>query len=126
MMILLPNQEEYQKEIKPAFRLWLENEEGHVLGKGAHDLLVKIQETGSLSKAAKSLSMSYRYSWGIIRRVEKRIGKPLLKTFRGGKSGGGGCELTDEGYTLMRKYEMYREAISNALKNLEKQRSQTS
>ncbi len=123
-MILLSNQEEHQKEIKPAFRLWLENEDGYVFGKGAYTLLAKIREKGSLSEATKSLGLSYRYAWGIMKRVEKRIGKPVLKTSRGGKSGGGGCELTDEGYVLMKKYERYRDAISDAMKNLEKQRSQ--
>lgn len=114
------------KEIGPTFKLWFENEEGYVFGKGAYSLLAKIRETGSLSEATKSLGLSYRYAWGIIKRVEKRIGKPLLKTRRGGRYGGGGCKLTDEGYALMRKYERYRDAVSNSLKNLEEHRSKTS
>lgn len=93
-----------------------------MFGKGAYRLLAKIRETGSLSEATKSLGLSYRYAWGIIKEVEKRIGKPLLKTRRGGRSGGGGCKLTDEGYALMKKYERYGDAISNTLKNLEEQR----
>lgn len=125
-MILLSNSEEHLKEIRPTFKLWFENKDGYVFGKGAYRLLAKIRETGSLSEATKSLSVSYRYAWGIIKRVEKRIGKPVLKTRRGGRSGGGGCELTDEGYVLMRKYERYRDAVSNTLKNLEEQRSKTS
>jgi len=121
----LSNSRERLREIRPVFRLWFENEKGYVFGRGAYNLLAKIQEKGSLSEATKSLGMSYRYAWGIIKRVEKRIGKTILKTHRGGRSGGGGCELTDEGYDLMRKYERYRDAVSNTLKNLEERRSKT-
>lgn len=125
-MILLSKPKGHLREIKLAFKLWFENEEGYVFGSGAYNILAKIQEKGSLSEATKSLGMSYRYAWGIIKRVEKRIGKTILKTHRGGRSGGGGCELTDEGYVLMRKYERYRDAVSNTLKNLEEHRSKTS
>lgn len=123
---MLSNSRERLRETSPVFRLWFENEKGYVFGHGTYSLLVKIQKTGTLSEAASSLGMSYRYAWGIIKRVEKRIGKTILKTRRGGRSGGGGCELTDEGYALMRKYERYRDAVSNTLKNLEEHRSKAS
>lgn len=46
-------------------------------------LLMSIQETGSISKAARLVGLSYRYSWGMLRDVEKLFGTPLLNTDRG-------------------------------------------
>lgn len=46
-------------------------------------LLMSIQETGSISKAARIVGLSYRYSWGMLRDVEKLFGNPLLNTDRG-------------------------------------------
>jgi molybdate transport repressor ModE-like protein len=46
-------------------------------------LLMSIQETGSISKAARIVGLSYRYSWGMLRDVEKLFGTPLLNTDRG-------------------------------------------
>jgi molybdate transport repressor ModE-like protein len=47
------------------------------------NLLMSIQETGSISKAARLVGLSYRYSWGMLRDVEKLFGTPLLNTDRG-------------------------------------------
>ncbi|HTH44536.1 MAG TPA: substrate-binding domain-containing protein [Oxalicibacterium sp.] len=46
-------------------------------------LLMSIQKTGSISKAATLVGLSYRYSWGLLRDVEKLFGTPLLNTDRG-------------------------------------------
>ncbi|HWV63622.1 MAG TPA: LysR family transcriptional regulator, partial [Oxalicibacterium sp.] len=47
------------------------------------DLLMSIQKTGSISKAARLVGLSYRYSWGMLRDVERLFGTPLLNTDRG-------------------------------------------
>lgn len=47
------------------------------------DLLMAIQKTGSISKAARLVGLSYRYSWGMLRDVEQLFGTPLLNTDRG-------------------------------------------
>ena len=46
-------------------------------------LLMSIQKTGSISKAARLVDLSYRYSWGLLRDAEKMFGTPLLNTDRG-------------------------------------------
>jgi len=94
--------------LKPAYKFWLETKEGYIFGKGTFELLQKIQETKSISGGAKALGMSYRHAWGIIKEIEKRIGEPLLRTYKGGKIGGGGAELTQTGKNLIKTYLRYK------------------
>ena len=91
-------------KIKTKIKLWLETENGYVFGEGLLQLLSKIQEMGTLRSAAEDLGMSYRHAWGKIKTAEKRVGKPIVKTHKGGTSGGGGAELTEEGKMLLTRY----------------------
>ena len=42
---------------KPAFKLWLETEDGYVFGPGVYNLLVAIERTGTLKEASQQLGM---------------------------------------------------------------------
>ncbi len=101
--------------VKPAFKLWLETDTGYALGGGGVKLLEEVERRGSITEAAKSLRMSYRYAWGLIRKIEKNIGAPMLETFRGGSHGGGGAKVTQVGLTILRRYENLEEKISHLL-----------
>jgi len=46
-------------------------------------LLLAIQDTGSIAQAAKSVKLSYRYAWGLLRAAEELFGEQLLHTGRG-------------------------------------------
>lgn len=46
-------------------------------------LLLAIQDTGSIAQAAKSVKLSYRYAWGLLRAAETLFGEQLLHTGRG-------------------------------------------
>jgi len=46
-------------------------------------LLLSIQDTGSIAQAAKSVGLSYRYAWGLLRAAEGLFGTQLLQTGRG-------------------------------------------
>jgi len=96
---------------RPALKIWLETDEGYVIGQGTYDLLCKIEAYGSLSKAARSLGMSYRHAWGLINRMNARIGGKVLQTRKGGKLGGGGAELTDLGRALLQEFHKSRDAF---------------
>lgn len=91
-------------KLKVKIKLWLETENGYVFGEGIFKILSKIQELGTLRGATEELDMSYRHAWGIIKKSEQRIGKPLLATHKGGKLGGGGSELTAEAKLLISNY----------------------
>ncbi len=93
------------KKRMPSFKIWLECEGKPVLGKGGAQILEKIEKEKSLSKTAEKLGMSYRYVWSYIQRVEKNLGEPIIETYRGGKSGGGGARLTVLGKKLLNEYK---------------------
>jgi molybdate transport system regulatory protein len=59
--------------------------------------------------------MSYRYVWSYLQRIEKAIGEPVVETFRGGKSGGGGARLTDLGESLLEEYRQLEGYLGEVL-----------
>ena len=85
-------------------RIWIESENRVLLGEGRVQLLKTINETGSLSKAARSLNISYKKAWGLINSVNKSAKKPVTINTIGGK-GGGGAKLTDYGKTLINTFD---------------------
>ena len=86
-----------------SFKFWIEFEGKRVLGKGGAAILEQIKEEKSISKAAEKLGMSYRYVWSYLNEVKRILGKPVVKTFKGGKCGGG-AELTELGEYLLSEY----------------------
>lgn len=46
-------------------------------------LLLAIQKSGSIAKAASAVGLSYRYAWGLLREGEQLFGKALMQTGRG-------------------------------------------
>ena len=85
-------------------RIWIESEDNVLLGEGRVHLLKAIQETGSLSKAAKSLNISYKKAWQMLDSVNKSAKKPVTINSIGGK-GGGGAELTEYGKSLVQAFD---------------------
>ena len=102
-------------------RIWIEAN-GHILlGEGRVSLLKAIDETGSLTKAAKSIGMSYKKAWSLINAVNTRARKPVITAIIGGK-GGGGTELTSYGRSLVKIFETIN---VNCWKFLDKEISNT-
>jgi len=89
-------------------RIWIEADGNILLGEGRVRLLKAIEEEGSLSKAAKSLGMSYKKALSLIDAVNKRAEKPVTTSSIGGK-GGGGAELTTYGKSLVEAFETINE-----------------
>ncbi|MBK8565485.1 MAG: LysR family transcriptional regulator [Saprospiraceae bacterium] len=75
---------------------WIETPTGRFLGKGRVELLEKIIEHGSISKAAKEMGMTYKKAWDLISSMNSQSVKPLVLTQTGG-GGGGGAVVTEEG-----------------------------
>lgn len=85
-------------------RIWIEADGNILLGEGRVSLIKAIDATGSLSKAAKSLKMSYKKAWSLIDVVNKRAEQPVIIMNTGGK-GGGGATLTPYGKSLINAFE---------------------
>jgi molybdate transport system regulatory protein len=95
---------------KPEIRLnlWLETTEGQVFGMGRAQLLDKIEECGSLRKAAEEMCMSYRAAWGKIKRTEEILGFKLIEKERGNKTG---YRLTEAARTLKKSYRDWYHSV---------------
>ena len=90
---------------QPAFKLWMETEEGYVFGPGVYNLLKSIQKTGTLKEASKELGMSYRYAWGLIKKAESKLGESLIEASKGGRLGGGSSIITELGTQFIEDFE---------------------
>lgn len=85
-------------------KVWLEDGGRMVFGEGACQLLAGIRRYGSISRAAEDLHMSYRLAWGVIRKLEGRLGERLVTSRVGGEEGGG-TVLTPRGEMLLGRFE---------------------
>jgi molybdate transport system regulatory protein len=94
---------------KPAFKLWLETEDGYVFGPGVYNLLIAIDRTGTLKEASQQLGMSYRYAWGLIKKAEEKLGEPLIDASKGGRLGGGSSTITETGARYIKDFERIQE-----------------
>jgi len=104
-----------RKKRKLSGKVWIEYEGKPLIGKGGAEILQEIAEDNSISKAAKGLCMSYRYVWNYIQKIEKTLGEPIVKTHKGGKTGGGGATLTEVGRNLLSEYEQLESHFSKIL-----------
>jgi len=100
---------------KPSCKIWIEYKGKPVLGRGGAEILQQIEREESISKAAKNLGMSYRYVWNYLQKTEKTIGRPIIETYRGGKSGGGGARLTKLGKSLLSEYRRVEGYVGEVL-----------
>ena len=89
---------------KPSCKVWIEYKGVPVLGKGGAEILKAIAKWESISKSAEKLSMSYRYVWNYLQKIQKAIEAPIVETYKGGKTGGGGAKLTALGQSLIDEY----------------------
>ena len=68
-----------------------------------YQLLEYILETGSLTEAAKLIKVSYRTALNYIEKIESTLDVKIVSTTKGGKGGGGGTVLTEEGYSILKE-----------------------
>ncbi|NIP36008.1 MAG: LysR family transcriptional regulator, partial [Thermoplasmata archaeon] len=81
-----------------------------ILGEGRAELLELVDEKGSLSEAAREMGMSYRYAWGMVRKVSEAAGGPVVESSRGG-SQGGRTSLTPLGRELIATFRRVEDAL---------------
>lgn len=99
-----------QKRSPVHVRVWLDTEEGLYLGEGRVRLLELIGSTGSISKAAGALHMSYRQAWQHVQDMNAGTSEPLVRKLQGGV-GGGGAELTAAGQRGITTFREMRQRI---------------
>ena len=88
------------------------------------NLLEKIDEHGSISKAAKAVGISNKTAWDILHKINNLAEKPLVDSATGGK-GGGGSSLTAEGKKIISQFKIIRDAHREFMSSLEKRLGDT-
>ena len=73
-------------------------------GPGKAELLEALEKSGSITKAAGDLDMSYMRAWTLIRTMNRCFNEPLVSAVRGGTQGGGGAHLTATGREVLALY----------------------
>lgn len=97
-----------------SWRIYLKEGDVKVFGKGPKMLLLKIDELGSIRKAAEAMNLSYTKAWNMILNLEKGLGVKVLEKQIGGKHGGGSI-LTSEIKDFMKKYAQFEAEVTQCV-----------
>jgi len=100
---------------RPRFRILVAGE--IALGPGKVDLLEAIEACGSISRAARQVTLSYRRAWDMVDTMNRCFSAPLVESSTGGR-GGGGARLTPLGRRVVR---LYRDMETAALSATQKE-----
>lgn len=90
---------------------------GHEMADKRLDILRRIGQAGSISKAARGAGVSYKAAWQAIDTLSNLAGSALLERTIGG-SGGGGAHLTPAGERLIEAAEALGNARTQVLARL--------
>ena len=90
-------------------KLWIESDDGALLGPGRLALLEGVRRLGSLNKVAAEMRMSYRKAWGRLKDAEQRLGQQLVEDSGGRK----GYVLTELGNSLVDEYLAWQAEVEN-------------
>jgi molybdate transport system regulatory protein len=86
------------------------------IGPGKALLLEKIENTGSISAAAREMGMSYRKAWGLIDSLNNDFNAEIVSKSSGGK-GGGGTFLSPLGKEMLRRYSLIEKVAAESIKD---------
>ena len=83
------------------------------IGPGKIALLEQIERSGSLSKAARTLKMSYRRAWLLLEDLNQTLGQRVTTASVGG-AGGGGAKITPFGQQVTATFREIESLAANA------------
>ena len=89
------------------------------MGPGKAELLVAIQETGSIAAAGRKIGMSYQKTRQLVDEMNQCFVSALVEGFKGGAQGGG-TQLTAVGCEVLERFQkMQARAEAAIVKDLE-------
>lgn len=94
-----------RNQVEVSGKIWLRKSDTVYLGGERIDLLERIGERGSITKAARAVGISYKTAWDVVNALNNLADKPLVARRTGGR-GGGGTVLTREGKEIIRRYRI--------------------
>jgi molybdate transport system regulatory protein len=84
------------------------------MGPGKAELIRRIEQTGSISAAARAMGMSYRRAWQLVEALNRDYREPVVATAVGGQRGGG-ARVTPFGRRLVARYRAMEDKASSAI-----------
>lgn len=91
-------------------KIWIEDDkENLVFGGGKTQILELIEQTGSISEAAKKVGMNYKKAWSHIKILQEYIEDELVIVQKGRTSGG--TVLTAKAKEIIEKYKAYEKEV---------------
>jgi molybdate transport system regulatory protein len=89
------------------------------LGPGKAELLERLHTSGSITKAAQEMKMSYMRAWTLIRTMNRCFKHPVVVSTQGGRRGGG-AQLTETGQEVLALYKKMDAECLRAIGPLQK------
>ncbi|HZM04186.1 MAG TPA: LysR family transcriptional regulator [Candidatus Saccharimonadales bacterium] len=90
------------------------------LGPGKAELLEWLGETGSITKAAQEMKMSYMRAWSLIQTMNRCFNQPVVVSTHGGAKGGG-ARLTKTGRQVLALYQKMEAECLRVISPMQKQ-----
>jgi molybdate transport system regulatory protein len=87
---------------------------GPAIGPGKAELIERIDESGSISAAARAMGMSYRRAWQLVEALNRDFSRRIVDTAIGGKRGGG-ARVTPFGKDLVARFRAMEQKASAAI-----------
>ena len=84
------------------------------MGPGKAELIDRIEQTGSISAAARAMGMSYRRAWQLVEALNESYDEPVVITAVGGRRGGG-ASVTVFGKRLVTLFRAMEDKASKAI-----------
>ena len=98
--------------MEPHSNVWIEHNGVVVLSEWRVKLLEMIDQTGSISRAADKMNVTYHRAWEKLHEMEEGLGFKLVNAQVGGVHGGG-AELTAQGRELIKKFRAFDQGLSD-------------
>jgi molybdate transport system regulatory protein len=99
-------------------RMWLEKENETYLSYARITLLERIRDYGSITKAARSMSISYRHAWKLVDSMNRLATQPLVTTASGGR-GGGGALVTETGEKAIQMFHQINKKLKRFIQSMQ-------
>ena len=92
-------------------KVWIEDDASNLIfGGGKTQILEFIDQTGSISEAAKKVGMNYKKAWSHIKILQEYLEDELVIANKGGK-GQGGKVLTPKAKEVISTYKILQKDI---------------
>jgi molybdate transport system regulatory protein len=98
---------ELNRHLTPRHKVWLNWDGVFLMGPNYLRFLAAVDETGTIREGGQAVGWSYRTCLNRVRRMEQALGRPVLLTKRGGRTGGS-ARLTPEARRLVRIFKQWR------------------